>query len=193
MLTRRSFVAASCALVGYRATEASAEGWQDWMTDLLSKAVTLALANVDRILYGLLHVVTDVKILTGIRNRAEDVRRKLTDSTPEHHLNVKLAEWLKRYDQWVSEKADPGESDAIFKARLGRERDALQSEWKACNRDAVDALKEMQNLGVELESIDPGAMTSGEWQAYKHLLDDEKSIITLINADDGSSCHRSRA
>ena len=66
---------------------------------------------------------------------------------------------------------------------MGRERDALQSEWKACNRDAVDALKEIENLGVELESIDPGAMTSGEWQAYKHLLDDEKSIITLINAD----------
>jgi hypothetical protein len=183
MLTRRTFVAVSCILVGYRAVKASAEAWQEWMTDFLSKAVSLALNNVDNILYGLIHVVTDVKILTGIRDRAEDVRRKLTDSTPEHHLNVKLAEWLKRYDAWVNEQPETGESNAAFRARLGRERDVLQSEWKACNRDAVDALKEIENLGIELESIDPGAMKSEEWQAYKHLLEDEKRIVMLVNAD----------
>jgi hypothetical protein len=92
VLARRSFLAASCVLMGYLATAASAEARKEWMTDFFSKAVRLGLAKVDQILYGLLRVATDVKILTGIRNRAEDVRRKLTDSTPEHHRNVKLAE-----------------------------------------------------------------------------------------------------
>jgi hypothetical protein len=182
MLTRRSFVAALCGLMSYLAMEASAEAWKEWMTNFLSKAVRLGLANVDQILYGLLRVVTDVKILTGIRDRAEDVRRKLTDSTPEHHLNVKLAEWLKNYDAWAI-KPNPGENDAVFKACVGRERDALQSEWKDCNRDAIDALKEIENLGIELESIDPGAISSEEWRVYKSLLDDEKMVITVINAD----------
>jgi hypothetical protein len=50
MLTRRSFVASSCVLVGYLATEAPAEAWQEWMTDFLSKAVRLALAKVDQIM-----------------------------------------------------------------------------------------------------------------------------------------------
>jgi hypothetical protein len=128
MLTHRSFVASSCVLVGYLATEAPAEAWQEWMTDFLSKAVRLALAKVDQIMYGLLRVVTDVKILTGIRDRAEDVRRKLTDSTPEHHLNVKLVEWLKRYDAWVDDKPASGESNVLFRTRLERERAVLQSE-----------------------------------------------------------------
>ena len=79
MLTRRSFVATCCVLLGCLATDAPAQAWQEWMTDFFSKAVRLALANVDQIMYGLLRVVTDVKILTGIRDRAEDVRRKLTD------------------------------------------------------------------------------------------------------------------
>jgi hypothetical protein len=176
MLTRRSFVTGSCVLAGYLATE-------DWMTDFLSKAVRLALAKVDQIMYGLLRVVTDVKILTGIRDRAQDVRRKLTDSTPEHHLNVKLVEWLNRYDSWIDDKGALGESNAVFRARLERERAALQSEWKDCNRDAIDALKEIENLGIELESIDPGAISSEEWRVYKALLDDEKMVITVINAD----------
>jgi hypothetical protein len=77
----------------------------------------------------------------GIRDRAEDVRRKLTDPTPEHHLNVKLVEWLKRYDAWVDDKPTSGESNVVFRARLERERAVLQSEWKTCNRDAIDALK----------------------------------------------------
>jgi hypothetical protein len=183
MLTRRSFVAGSCVLVGYLPTEASAEAWQEWMTNFLSKAVRLALADVDQIMYGLLRVVTDVKILTGIRDRAEDVRRKLSDSTPEHHLNVKLAEWLKRYDAWVDDKAAPGESNTVFRARLERERNILQSEWKECNRDAIDALKEIENLGIELESIDPGAISKEEWRVYKILLGDEKMVIAVINAD----------
>jgi hypothetical protein len=183
MLTRRAFLAISCGLVGHLATGVSAVAWQEWMTDFLSKAVRLALAKVDQIMYGWLRVETDVKILTGIRNRAEDVRRKLSDSTPERHLNVKLAEWLKRYDAWIDEKAAPGESNAAFRARLERERVVLDFEWKECNRGAVDALKEIENLGIELESIDPSAITGEEWRVYKILLGDEKMTIAVINAD----------
>jgi hypothetical protein len=94
-----------------------------------------------------------------------------------------LVEWLKRYDAWVDDKPASGESNVLFRARLERERAVLQSEWKTCNRDAIDALKEIENLGIELESIDPGAISSEEWRVYKILLDDEKMVIAVINAD----------
>jgi hypothetical protein len=72
---------------------------------------------------------------------------------------------------------------------LERERAALQSEW---NRDAIDALKEIEKLGIELESIDPGAISSEEWRVYKTLLDDEKMVITVIKCRhaNGSNFHK---
>jgi hypothetical protein len=82
-----------------------------------------------------------------------------------------------------NEKALPGESNVIFRARLERERNVLQYDWKACNRDAVDALKGIENLGVELESIDPNGILPEEWHAYRMLLDNEKMLIEVVNAD----------
>ena len=70
-----------------------------------------------------------------------------------------------------------------FRERLERERGALQTEWSDCNHDAIDALKEVENLGIELESIDPGAISSEEWRVYKILISDEKMVIAVINAD----------
>jgi hypothetical protein len=89
---------------------------------------------------------------------------------------VKLTEWLDRYDQWISEKPQPGESDSAFAARHEHERVILQTDWHSCQLDAVGALQEIRYLSNELQSIDSEAMTSDEWHYYKHLLDDEKMV-----------------
>jgi len=181
MLSRRSFIAASCVLATCRVTEA-AESLVEVLKWLFETA-KLAVPSLDQILATALKVVTDVNIFRDIRTRIGDIRRKLTDSTPEHHLDVRLTEWLKHYDMWVNETATPGESNTAFAARHEHARVILQDEWKACTLDAVGAMQEIENLGIELESVDPSAMSFAEWHAYKRLLEDEKMVIGAIKAD----------
>ena len=183
MLTRRSFIAATCALATYRVTEALALEFKKDILEWFEQALILALPSLNEALDYALRFVTDWKLLTDIRARVADVRRRLTDLTPEHHLHVKLTEWLDRYDQWVSEKAKPGESDPDFAAHHERERVILQANWHSCQLDAVAALEEIRYLGDELQSIDSNAMTSEEWHNYKRLLDDEKMVVEAINMD----------
>lgn len=183
MLTRRSFIAASYALATYRVTETSALDFKKDVLEWFSQAIGYALPSLNEALDYALRFVTDWNILTDIRARVADVRRRLTNSTPEHHLHVKLTEWLDSYDQWVSEKAKPGESDLDFAARHERERVILQANWHSCQLDAIAALEEIRYLGDELQSINSNAMTSDEWHNYKRLLDDEKMVVEAINMD----------
>ena len=173
MLTRRSFIAASCALAACPVTKASALDFKKDVLEWFDQALILALPSLNEALDYALRFVTDWKLLTDIRARVADVRRRLTDSTPAHHLHVKLTEWLDSYDQWVSEKPQSGESDSAFAARHERERVIVQASWHSCQLDAVAALEEIRYLGDELQSIDSNAMTSEEWHSYKRLLDDE--------------------
>ncbi len=117
------------------------------------------------------------------RRRDARALRIQTGSTPEQHLNVRLAEWIKGYDLWVSEKAKPGESDPEFVARHERKRVILETDWKVCTDDTVDALREIGYLSDELQSINSEAMPSEEWNKYKHLMDDKKMIIEVIDTD----------
>ena len=174
---------ASCTLAAYRVTGAASTNIGEVALNWLLEAATLAVKNMDNFFAVVLHIVTDVNILTDIRARVDDIRRKLTDSTPEHHLNVKLEEWLKHYDSWVSEKAKGGESDADFAARHEHSRIILESEWKSCAADAVLALQEIDNLHIELESVGSNAMPLEEWHRYSHLLDDEKTMFAIIKSD----------
>ena len=176
MWSRRSFMVASCVLATCRVTEGLAIEFGKKALEWLEYAAALALPSLNEIFNPALRLVTDWKILTDIRARVGDVRRRLTDLTPEHHLDVKLTGWLDRYNQWINEKKQPGEDDSTFAARRERERAILQADWHSCQLDAVDALLEIRNLGDELQSIDPSAMTSKEWHTYRRLLDDEKMI-----------------
>src|SRR5271165_2102221 len=162
MWSRRSFMVASCVLAACRVTQAFAIEFGKEALGWLEYVAALALPSLDRILNSALQIVTDWKILTDIQARVTDVRRRLTDSTPEHHLHVKLTEWLDRYDRWASEEKQPGEDDAAFAARHERDRDILQTAWHFCQLDAVGALLEIKYLGDELQSIDSTAMTFEE-------------------------------
>ena len=117
MLSRRSLVAACCLLVTFRVTKAFAAKWHEEITKWLNDAITMASVALEKIFDFALKTQTDVTLLLSIRARTGDVRRRLTDLTPEHQLNVRLAEWLKRYDRWVTSKPKPGESDPEFAAR----------------------------------------------------------------------------
>lgn len=183
MWSRRTFIAASCSLATWRVTETVAFDLREVAVELLFEAVKLGLQDLDRLLDAYFRVETDVKKLISVRARVEDVRRKLTDSTPEHHLQVRLAEWLKRYNSWISEKPMSGESDADFAARHERGRVFLQDDWKVCTTDAVSALREIRYIGDELQSIPSTEMPLEEWHKYTRLLDDEKMTIEVINSD----------
>jgi hypothetical protein len=183
MWSRRAFIVAFCGIATCRVTEVIALDFKKSVLEWFEQALIVALPSLNEALDYALRFVTDWKILTDIRARVADVRRRLTDSTPEHHLHVKLTEWLDRYDQWVSEKAKPGESDADFAARHEHERILLQANRHSCQLDAVAALEEIRYLGDELHSIDSNAMTSEEWHYYNHLLDDEKMVVEAINMD----------
>jgi hypothetical protein len=183
MWSRRSFVVASCVLATGQVSKALAIEFAKEALKWLDYVAALALPTLDAIFDYAIRVATDVKILTDIRARVADVRRKLTDSTPAQHLHVKLTEWLDQYDQWISEKAKPGESDGDFAARHERERNILQTDWHSCQLDAVAALLEIKYLGDELQSIDSNNMTFEEWHTYKRLLDDEKMVFETITGD----------
>ncbi len=182
MLTRRLFIAASSAALAFRMTAASAE-WGKELITWLFNTVKDALPSLDDAYDFLLRAGHDARLLVDGRARLNDVRRRLTDSTPQAHVEIRLEEWLKRYDAWTNMKARQGESDADFAARRERMRVYLQSDWQACKGDAVAALLDIKYLGDELQSLDPKSMPSEEWRAYKRLLDDEKMVIEVINAD----------
>ena len=140
MWSRRSFIAASCAMATSRVKEALALDFKKNVLEWFEQTIGYALPSLNEALDYALRFVTDWKILTDTRARAADVRRRLTDSTPEYHLRVKLTEWLDHYDQWVSEKAKPGESEPDFAARHERDRVLLQADWHSFQLDAVTAL-----------------------------------------------------
>ena len=155
MWSRRSFMVASCALVTCRVTKALAFEFKKDVLEWFEQTIIYALPSLNEALDYTLRFVTDWNILTDVRARVADVRRRLTDSTPTHHLHVKLTEWLDRYDNWVSEKAKPGESDSDFVARHERERIILQADWHSCQLDGVAALQEIRYLGDELQYVAP--------------------------------------
>jgi len=179
---RISDMSSDCRVTEALAAEASAE-WREKKIVWLLAVVTEALPLLNGVFDFLLRTVVYYEILTDIHTTVEDVRSRLTDSTPEHHLNVRLAEWIKGYDLWVSEKAKPGESDPDFVARHERKRVILETDWKVCTDDTVDALREIGYLSDELQSINSEAMPSEEWNKYKHLMDDKKMIIEVIDTD----------
>jgi hypothetical protein len=108
MWSRRSFIVASCAVSACRVTRALAslgESLSKVGVDWFREAVGSALKNLNTLGDIVLRLEDKLDILLNVKATILDVRRKLTDSTTVHHLGVKLAEWLKHYDRWVSEKA----------------------------------------------------------------------------------------
>jgi hypothetical protein len=186
MWSRRSFVAASCTISACLVTRAIAslrESLSKVGADWLRDAAGLALQNLNKMADIVLRLEDKVDILINVKATILDVRRKLTDSTVERHLKVKLAEWLKHYDAWVSNKPTLNESDANFAARHDRERTILNEDWHKLSYDAVGALKDIESLGYELQSIHSEAMSFEEWHKYTDLMDKEKMIIEVISSE----------
>ncbi len=182
MWSRRAFIVASCAMATCRVTEVLGLEFKKTVLEWFEQTIGYALPSLNEALDYALRFVTDWRILTDVRARVADVRRRLTDSTPEHHLHVKLTEWLDRYDQWVSEKAKSGESDSDFAARHEHERVILQADWHSCQLDSVAALQEIRYLGDELQSINSNAMNSEEWHNYKRLFCSGKAFSSAWSA-----------
>ena len=128
-----------------------------------------------------LNTSEDVRL--SIRSQVDDIRRQLTDSTPENHLNVRLTEWLNSRDTWIIEKPKQGESDGEFAARHQRDGLILEAKWKACRDDSINALRSIKYLGDELHGINPEAMSFEEWHTYTRLLDNEKMVIEAMDVD----------
>lgn len=181
MLSRRVFVLVGISALTSPTTPARA-GWAealDWFLGLVGASnVTL-----DDIYLFLLKAKLRYSTLTDSRKLLDDVRRKLQDDESGNALRSKLDEWLIRFDAYLNLQPRPGEWPVEFNARREHERAKLQAEWNKCRRDAVAALKEIETLGVQLESIDPAAIPNGEWGAFRKLLADEKTFAEFIDMD----------
>jgi hypothetical protein len=121
--------------------------------------------------------------LVNDQARADRIRRDLTTATGPKSLETKLGNWLKHYQEFVSEKPRQGETDQEFNARKERQRAQQESDWKELRNDTVDALKTIKEMGAYLEGIQSDAMSSPEWHRYKQLLNDEKQVANFLNTD----------
>ena len=183
MWSRRSFIVASCALAACRLTGALAGRWRLEIIKWLFEIAVTAFPVLVKV-FGIgkdLNTSEDVRL--SIRSQVDDIRRQLTDFTPENHLNVRLTEWLNNRDTWISEKPKQGESDGDFAARHQRDGLILEAKWKTCRDDSINALRSIKYLGDELHGINPEAMSFEEWHTYTRLLDNEKMVIEAMDVD----------
>jgi hypothetical protein len=113
-VTRRAVVKAiagtALALGSTGATSAEWSAPLEW----LWKTVTEAVPTLDECYRVLLKLRRGYKILLNDRERLRDVRRKLTDSSPEKEIQTKLEDWLGHYQSYKKEKSRSGERDAVI-------------------------------------------------------------------------------
>ncbi|MFG1201025.1 hypothetical protein V5F29_01340 [Xanthobacter aminoxidans] len=181
MLSRRILVLTGLSALALPTTPARA-GWKDAL-DWFLNLVGASNVTLDDIYLFLLKAKLVYSTLTDSRRRLEDVRRKLQDDSSGNALRSKLDEWLTRFDAYLLLQPRQGEGPVEFNARREQERAKLEAEWRKCRRDAVAALKEIETLGVQLESIDPAAIPNGEWGVFRKLLADEKTFAEFIDMD----------
>jgi len=192
MLSRRLFIAASCVLATCRVTEAIAslgEALSGVAEEWLGEAVDLALKNLDKITNIVLQVEDKIDVMINVKATILDVRRKVTDSTPEHYLDVQLGQWLSEFHHWVNDKPREGESNVDYEARhdrqrdiLENERDILENDWRRIAANSTAMLKDIESLGYELQSIHSDLMSFEEWHTYQGLMSQEKMTIEVIDS-----------
>jgi hypothetical protein len=183
-LDRRALLAYTVAgILALGRREVQAAGMLDTAFEWFTKLVKEAAPSVEDIYRGLLRIKSNYRLLVDDKARLNEIRRKLTDPSSEKGLHTKLEVWLKRYQAFAGSRAKPGESDAEYTARREKERQVLENDWKQLRNDALDALKSIEAMGIELQSIDADAMNGEEWRRYKELLRDEKEYSRFLDAD----------
>ena len=185
MIHRRAFLVGLTAstTIAISGKHASAEGAWGEIIEWVVEVVKVLPASVEDIYRVLLNLRTHYRLLVDDRTRLQNVRRELSDPSSEKQVQTKLATWLTRYDSFINEKSRPGESAEDFAARKDREHAALAKDWKELRDAATDALKTIKLVGTELESIQPGAMSSEQWRRYKELVGDEKEFTMFLDTD----------
>ena len=184
MIHRRTFLAGSTAVAVSLISggNASAAIWDkaiEWFIDI----VKVLPGSIDGIYRELISIKGHYRLLVDDRARLQNVRRELADSSSEKGLQTKLGTWLNHYDEFLADKQRPGESDEEFAARKHRDQAALEQEWKQLRDDAGEALKTVNGIGVELESIAPDAISIAEWRRFRELIKNEKDLARFLDSD----------